>query len=402
MLTDLLRRGMVLTGACTLVIAGGATVRAEIAPTPVTPLTEVPATQPEPSSSEWVTVPLSLAPTAADPGSGGDHPNATAKSLRVSPLGVCVSCTSAGSRRDAPHSGVTALSVLGMEIAGGDSTGTGRRSGALVMVPANPLLGLAIASWMADTRADGSAHSRASLIDITLGPKSHGRRAGTGDDQGEGAVTLSVVESDSDSTVEPSADKDKGDASSGDMQKTGREWKHAGKADTNAVQAGSNDQALALALAHSDSSSDGQGTAYVAGVNKGQLVSSHQTGEGIPVEVPGVTKVVVVENTATDGSAAASVANVDAPPADTASTPPTGEVASTASAVSIVSGGTPVTAPSTGAAAETSTPAIGSGGASGIPSTGAATSLAGAGAMLLILGAGILAFSSRRRPAPAT
>src|SRR5260370_19771568 len=160
---------------------------------------------------------------------------------------------------------------------------------------------------MAGTRADGSAHSRASLVDIAIGPKSHGRRAGTGDDRGEGAVTMSVIESKSDSKSDEKKDEKKTEKRT--------EKRTEGAAETNAVDAGTNDQALAVALAHSDSSGDGQGKAYVAGVNKGELVSSEQTGEGIPVEVPGVTKVVLGQKTATDGSAAA-VAKVDAPPAD--------------------------------------------------------------------------------------
>jgi hypothetical protein len=101
------------------------------------------------------------------------------------------------------------------------------------------------------------------------------------------------------------------------------------------VDASTGDQALALALAHSDSSGAAQGKAYVAGVNKGELISSEQTGEGIPVEVPGVTKVVLVQKTATDGSAAASVANADAAPVSSAAaTSSIGEIASTAGAVS--------------------------------------------------------------------
>jgi hypothetical protein len=311
-----------------------------------------------------------------------------------------VSCTQAASGGAQAHSGASALTVLGTGLSGGESSGTGSRSGALVMVPANPLLGLAIATWMADTRADGSAHSRASLVDIAVGPRSHGRRAGTGDDRGEGAVTMSVIESKSDSksdsTAAPTGDSGKGDVKqTKDEKKTEKtEKKTEGAAETNAVDAGTNDQALAVALAHSDSSGDGQGKAYVAGVNKGELVSSEQTGEGIPVEVPGVTKVVLVQKTATDGTAAA-VAKVDAPPADAAASAPTAEVASTATAVSTVRAASEVSTPATGTAAVA--PATGGAGAVGIPTTGAEVSLAGLGTLLLVIGAGILGLSSRRR-----
>jgi hypothetical protein len=380
MLAELLRGGAALSTAGWLAAATGLTAVAEIAPTPVTPVTETPTSQADQATGGWMTVPLSAVPSAHGSGAESEHPTASAKSLQVSPLGLCVSCAQTGSGGGSAH----ALTVLGTDVAGGESSGTDSRQGSLVMVPANPLLALAIANWMADTRADGSAHSRASLIDIAVGPKSHGRRASTGDDRGEGAVTLSVVESDSNTSVQPS----------GDVQKTGNRTS-TGNAESNLVDAGTGDQALALALAHSDSSGDGQGTAYVAGVNKGQLVSSEQTGEGIPVEVPGVTKVVLVQKTATDGSAAASVANADVPPAS----PSIADIASTAGAVSTEPGAGGVSTPSTGTAAVT--PSTGVGGANGIPTTGAAMSLAGVGAALLIIGAGVLRLSARRRPAGA-
>ncbi|HEV7464840.1 MAG TPA: hypothetical protein VGP96_00975 [Candidatus Dormibacteraeota bacterium] len=337
-----------------------------------------------------MTVPLSAVPSTHGAGAESEHPTASARSLQVSPLQLCASCAQTGSNGGSAH----ALTVLGTDVAGGESSGTDSHHGALVMVPANPLLALAIANWMADTRADGSAHSRASLIDIAIGPKSHGRRAGIGDDRGEGAVTLSVVESDSKTSVEPS-----GANGNGDVQKASNR-RSRGNAETNVVDAGTGDQALALALAHSDSSGDGQGKAYVAGVNKGELVSSEQTGQGIPVEVPGVTKVVLVENTATDGTDAASVARADAPPASsTAATPSIGEIASTAGAVSMVPAASDVSTPSTGTAAVT--PVTGVGGATSIPATGAAISLAGVGATLLIIGAGVLGLAARRRSAGA-
>jgi hypothetical protein len=377
MLAELLRGTAALSTAGALIAGTWLTARAEIAPTPVTPVTEAPPFQADQAPTDWVTVPIGVVP-ANDDRAGSERPTASAKSLQLSPLKLCVSCTQAASGGAQAHSGASALTVLGTGLSGGESSGTGSRSGALVMVPANPLLGLAIATWMADTRADGSAHSRASLVDIAIGPRSHGRRAGTGDDRGEGAVTMSVIESKSDSKS--------------DEKKT--EKKTEGAAETNAVDAGTNDQALAVALAHSDSSGDGQGKAYVAGVNKGELVSSEQTGEGIPVEVPGVTKVVLVQKTATDGTAAA-VAKVDAPPADAAASAPTAEVASTATAVSTVRAASEVSTPATGTAAVT--PASGGAGAVGIPTTGAEVSLAGLGTLLLIIGAGILGLSSRRR-----
>jgi hypothetical protein len=117
------------------------------------------------------------------------------------------------------------------------------------------------------------------------------------------------------------------------------------------------------------------------------------------VEVPGVTKVVLVENTGTDGSDAASVAKADAPPVSTVATPSIGEIASTAGAVSTVPAASDVSTPSTGTAAVT--PVTGVGGATSIPGTGAAMSLAGVGATLLIIGAGVLGLAARRRSAGA-
>src|SRR5580704_5477357 len=235
MLAELLRGGAALSTAGWLAVATALTAVAEIAPTPVTPVTETPTSQADQATGGWVTVPLSAVPSTHGSGAESEHPTASARSLQVSPLGLCVSCTQTGSSGGAAH----ALTVLGTNVAGGESSGTGSHQGSLVMVPANPLLGLAIANWMADTRGDGSAHSRASLIDIAIGPKSHGRRASTGDDRGEGALTLSVVESDSNK--------------SGDVQQASNTTS-TGNAETNAVDAGTGDQALALALAHSDSS----------------------------------------------------------------------------------------------------------------------------------------------------
>ncbi|MEA2618019.1 MAG: hypothetical protein QOE72_3802 [Chloroflexota bacterium] len=384
MLAELLRGGAALSAAGLLAVATGLTVVAEITPTPVTPVTETPASQADQATGGWVTVPLSAVPSTQGAGAESEHPTASAKSLQVSPLRLCASCAQTGSNGGSAH----ALTVLGTDVAGGESSGTDSHQGSLVMVPANPLLALAIANWMADTRADGSAHSRASLIDIAIGPKSHGRRASTGDDRGEGAVTLSVVESDSSTSVQPS----------GDVQKASNK-RSTGNAETNVVDAGTGDQALALAVAHSDSSGDGQGKAYVAGVNKDELVSSEQTGQGIPVEVPGVTKVVLVENTGTDRADAASVGTAEAPPASSVATSSIADIASTAGAVSTEPSAGEVSTPSTGTAAVT--PSTGVGGATGIPTTGAAMSLAGVGATLLIVGAGVLGLSARRRSAGA-
>lgn len=397
---ELRRCAVALSVAGVVAAATSITAIAEIAPAPVTPVGELAPSQPVNAASEWVTVPFAVAPATSTDQAGSERPTASARSLQVSPLGMCISCTDVGSGGQSAHSHAGSLTVLGIDVSGGEGSGRGSRGGALVMVPANPLLGLAIAAWMADTRADGSAHSRASLVDIAVGPRSHGRRAGAGDDRGEGAVTMSVVESKSDSTVDSN-----GAGGTGDVQQTKSEKgerkdraektrKTSGKAETNAVDAGTGDDALALALAHSDSSGDGQGKAYVAGVNKGELVSSQQTGEGIPVEVPGITDVVLVQKTATDGTTDASLAKIDAPPADTGSTRPTGQVAATAAGVTSVPAATEVSGPDTGSVA--ATPVTGVLGVIGIPSTGVAMSLGGLGTLLVIIGAAILGVSTQR------
>src|ERR1700730_1472979 len=103
MLTELLRSGAALSTAGWLAVATGLTAVAEIAPTPVTPVTETPTSQADQATGGWVTVPLSAVPSTHGAGAESDHPTASARSLQVSPLQLCASCTQTGSNGGTAH-----------------------------------------------------------------------------------------------------------------------------------------------------------------------------------------------------------------------------------------------------------------------------------------------------------
>ncbi|HEY2706407.1 MAG TPA: hypothetical protein VGL20_22210 [Candidatus Dormibacteraeota bacterium] len=335
-----------------------------LAPQPPAPDPVLPVPAPLPAAHPSRVVPAAPPPEGA----------ATASGLRITRLGICVSCTNATAGPADGGSGATALQVLGNDLAGGSSSGLGSQSGALVAVPANPILTLALAEWIAETRANGS-HAKTALIDLVILP--HGHESG-------GTATVCVVDTESQDTTQKTDDTSKS---------TDAKDEHHGRSSGDAARADAGDGAMMVAVAHSDASSDGMGKAYVAGVGKQELVSSQQSGEAIPVKVAGVDVIAVHHDPSDVPNTQSSVVQAD----DTAAQPEKPAPIAGAVTASAASIRTPATTPVTSAGQPPATGAGGSIRGVGIPSTGSA--LAAAGVPLLLAGALLAALSLRRRRA---
>ncbi len=265
MLTRIIK-GAAAGSAAAVLLQGAATASAAIGgpvldPQPPAPDSGLPLLAPLPPAVD----PSRVIPTAPLPAGA-----ATASGLRITSLGICLSCTDATAGSGDGRSSATALRVLGIDLAGGSSSGTGDHSGALVAAPANPILTLALAEWVAETRARGS-HSKTALIDLVILP--HGHESG-------GTATVCVVDTESQDATDTAK---KTDQKTGDRSRStdSGEDKHKGQSSGDAAKADAGDGALMVAVAHSDASSDGMGKAYVAGVGKQELVSSQQLGSAL-------------------------------------------------------------------------------------------------------------------------
>ena len=222
-------------------------------------------------------VPVSLSPAADPP---GEAPTATASANAVSIplLDTCVSCTSNDAGDGFADSNATALRVLGHDITAGHLSGNNSGSNALIALPANPLLSLAIADWMANSQtADGSssASSRASLVDLGLGPNGQ-------------FATLAVLEASSMAQWNASSSE--------------------GSAFTNGVHLNLGNGALVVILLHSDADSNGTSHAYVASINGTSILSNTQVGQPITITIPGVITITLLQSQAGGGLAVGSVA----------------------------------------------------------------------------------------------
>ncbi|MEA2671668.1 MAG: hypothetical protein QOG45_1888 [Chloroflexota bacterium] len=293
--------------------------------------------------------------TPAPPGS------ASASALQVNPLNTCVGCSSASAGNGSARSRAIALRLLGNDIAGGELTGDGTNSGALLAIPANPLLALALADWRVSnaTGPTSTAHSRAALADLVLGPNGP---------QGGGVLTVAVLEATSDAS--------------------GATLASSGTGVNNGVDLNLENGALVLILLHSEASSNNTGSAYLVGINGQQIGSSQQTG-GIPITVPGVVGVVLLQVNASGGSASSKVGTAG----DLLGQQ--GQTAGILTADAVA--GTGVTAPPPPTLPATGGGALPGGAALGVPSAGVALGLSGL--LLLMGGATVLALTLRRRRA---
>jgi hypothetical protein len=305
--------------------------------------------------------------------------SATANVIDARIIDTCVSCTSAGAGSNSARARATAIRLLGNNIQGGEGTGTSKNSGALIALPANPLLYLAVADWEESTAAGATStsHSRAALVDLVIGPDQHST-AGNHRDALGGAISVAVLEATSDAGYQGLSS--------------------TGQGSNNGVDVNIGNGALVIILLHSDASSANKGSAYVLGINGTQILSSDQTGGGgVPIAVPGVVGLVLLQVGAAGGNGATGGAQGSGAAVGTVSDllGQSGMQAGvlTASAVGLT--GLAAT-PNAGTPPATGTPAAAAAAAGGLkaPNTGAAFGLGG---LLLLLGGGSLLFATLRR-----
>ncbi|HEX3604746.1 MAG TPA: hypothetical protein VH134_02400 [Candidatus Dormibacteraeota bacterium] len=406
MLTAYLKGVAAVSTAGLLLFGAGSAARADLGP-PSAPVDQSQAQQPAPDPGAYAPVPSQSqnAPgtDARDSGYGPSTPqrhdatpqsrqhsttndtvvtpappsSATANVIQVNPLDTCLSCTSASAGSGSASSHATALRLLGNDISAGKVlSGTGKDSGALLAIPANPLLYLALLDWEQSTNAGATstAHSRAALLDLAIGPtgtsKSNGKPSAPA-----GAITVAVLEATSDAGYQGLSSN--------------------GAGSNNGVDVNIGQGALVIILLHSDASSSNKGSAYVLGINGAQILSSDQTGgNGIPIAVPGVVGLVLLQVGATGGNGApgtsgAAVGTVS----DLLGQSGQQAGVLTASAVGLT--GLAAT-PNAGTPPATGAPSAASGGNGGLssPNTGAAFGLGG---LLLLLGGAGMVFASLRR-----
>ncbi|MDB5065820.1 MAG: hypothetical protein JWM18_2254 [Chloroflexi bacterium] len=400
MLSTYLKGVAALSTAGLLLFGAGSAARADLAPPSAPGVDSGQAQQPAPDPGAYAPIPSDVqnAPgtDARDSGNGpsaaqahdttpqarnstpsdgtvitpAPPSSATANVVNANIIDTCISCTSASAGAGGASAHATAIRLLGNDIAAGKAisgSGEGKDAGALLAIPANPLLELALADWEEHSsgHAASSSHSRASLIDLAIGPS----QTASG-----GIITLAVLEATSNATYEGLSSQ--------------------GSGANNGVDLNVGQGALVLILLHSDASSSNKGSAYVVGINGTQLVSSDQTGpSGIPISVPGIVGLVLLQVGASggNGSTGAAVGTVS----DLLGQSGQQAGVLTASAVGLTglqatpNAGTP---PATGTAA-----AVGAGSGLRAPNTGTAFGLGGL--LLLLSGGGLAAASLRRRDA---
>lgn len=279
------------------------------------------------------------------PGPGGDTAPApsgqgSGSVLKLDLVGTCIGCTSADAGARRPQAHAAPIRLLGHEIPGGESVANASQQGALLAVPVNPLLNLAIANWQAssgvdEARSTSHAHSRAALVDLAL----------LGETPADSMLTVALVESSSNATYT-------GSRSHGDAVDNG--------VDLTALHG-----AVVVTVLHSEASSEHPGSSSVLSVNGNSLLGSGETpgGVGIPITIPGVLGLTLLEGNARGG--ASGVAGVSA-------TRPPGPVRAVPAAVI--------------------------GGSLQVPPTG--LSLGIGGLVLVVAGAAVTGLALRRRPAP--
>ena len=297
------------------------------------------------------------APVIAPAGSSSAH------GLSLDILGSCVSCTSASAAPGHGSASATGLRLLGHDLAAGSADGHGSQGAALVSLPLNPLLDLALAGWSASADSGPAASSgdaRSSLTD--LGILSN-------------IANVSLLTSSS----------------------------HAGVAGASGAGGASSDGAvitllggaLDLHLLHSGTDANGAAQTYLASVN-GTTVGALSSSDPIPVSIPGVLDLALLQadaaagNGGTGSAAIGSVSGLLGTPGTAAgllgaSSSDSGHAAS--------GGGAPATAPATSGGSPSvlgvvSNPRL-------VPETG--TYLGAAGLGLVIAGTALAVASTARR-----
>ena len=393
--TRVLTRGAVaLSGTALLLFSGNAVVSARMAPPAGSASPEGVGAPEAPPQADYVPVPVEVVPPAPQSAPaprpapahsrhavGHSRPNdvtvpapaggARADVVKLDPLDTCISCTAAGAGPHGSRAGAVALRLLGNDISAGSSSSTSSNGGALIAVPANPLLTLAIADWTTRARAtedSSSSFSRAALVDLRLGGDETSR---------DGVLSVAVLEA-------VSMARWTGPASHGDGE-------------NNGVRLAALDDALVIILLHSEASSDHTGRTYVASINHTELLSSEQTGpQGIPIDIPGVVRLGLLQVGAIGGVGTAAVGRMSdllGSQGQTAGALTAAAEGSTGVAGPVQTAQPPATnAPGATAARP---PATGSTGALRVPSTG--TTIGLGGLLLVVAGSGALIAALRRR-----
>jgi hypothetical protein len=187
---------------------------------------------------------------------------ASADVINIDPLATCLACTGAGAASGDSSSYSRSIKVADESLAEGESPTNGYTGGSIAALPPNPLLMLAIGTWQADNRHDGSSaqgHSYANAAALAVADGQVG--------------TLTLFQARSDAT----------------RSRTGQ----SGRASSDGAQAGLAGGRLTLVILHSDASTDRPGHVYVAQVNDQALMTSDQLMGGFPLTVPNVATISV-------------------------------------------------------------------------------------------------------------
>jgi hypothetical protein len=303
------RRAVVaVSGAAVLVLGGASVASASVEPptnptnqaptvdqvrdgTSTTPDYVVPNDRPQQSSpSGHRTSPGRTTPRKTTPATVVPVPppasRATAKAINLEFLQTCISCTSADAASKKAHGNATAIRLFGHDISWGESVSNGKHEGALLALPINPLLNLAIADWTTISHADevgngSSSHNRAALVDLAL----------LGDTPAESLLTVAILESMSNATFTDALSH--------------------GDATANGVDLTALKGALVIIVLHSETSSDHPGSSYLLSINGNKI--GEAGADGIPITIPGVLTVTLLQVGAVGGVGSAVIGTVTMP-----------------------------------------------------------------------------------------
>lgn len=394
---------------CVPLVAEAATPATPVPTTP-TPTGQLPAPVPVPSvpGSHTASAPATSSPSSPSspsptvrasgttptytPAPGG---SAEAYAARVGNL-AAVSHTKASASGSGESATADPLELLGMPPAaafGGTQTGPGSSSGALLDTGNAPFGRIALTPWTASATSTSSGNTASGLSDIVL--------VDLGGSGPTAPLSLRVLQSKSDASWTPTA-------SSGSSSSDGATLELGGGA-------------LALDVLHSQASSSGTGSSYLASINGNQIGSSSQANGQCALSVPGILSLNCLTATGGTGtpvdgvlSSTAGVASATVGPAGSGltaaliqsegSSAQSPVAASTSPASGVPAQGTTSPAasspaPASASPAASATPAAASTAKSGsLAFTGADIgSLVGGGLALAGIGAGIVLFARRPR-----
>ena len=239
-----------------------------------------------PTATVTINLPAGQSTNTA-PGGSTSQAGAASGSSSAAPFtdptgNVCVSCTSATSQGGSGSARANELALMGDGFSGGGADGNSSGSGSIVAVAAGPAVSAQVARWMASSSSSGSSGTSTAGADLVSAQL------------GQQLVTVGVLDSQSNAG-----------SSQDSTGSTG-----SGSSSTSGLTLGGLNGAVAVILVHSDSSSNGQGSAYLASLN-GQEIGSTGT-SSIPIVIPGVGTIDLVPASSSGGQSSAGGANADA------------------------------------------------------------------------------------------